>query len=213
MKVLVATLKRSKPVIYQTLPQAKHTMRYLFALLCLVAAVYAVPNVDPELSKNINTFPTVGEIFGPVNLTRDQGQWWGIDPNSHDIHLQSLTSPDQIFRDVKEMETYVHNSLTDDTAVVKINLNMLKGKYLEVLWSKVIAPRALKMICHCPNEMPFFCHHPGGQVKLTYSMVRLLDDNTVFPIVFHSHKVCPTGSQCYWISHPVELAVVDKSII
>ena len=199
-------------------------MRYLFALLCLVAAVYAAPNVDSELLKNINTFPTVGEIFGPVvptdclrrpgRITREGNQvWWELDINSLNIHLKTPLSPDQIFRDVKEMETYVHNSLTDDTAVVKINLNMLKGKYLEVLWSKVIAPRALKMICHCPNEMPFFCHHPGGQVKLTYSMVRLLDDNTVFPIVFHSHKVCPTGSQCYWISHPVELAVVDKSII
>ena len=210
MKVLVATLKRSKPVIYQTLPQAKHTMRYLFALLCLVAAVYAVPNVDPELS---NTFPTVGEIFGPVNLTRDQGQWWGIDHNSHDIHLQSLTSPDQIFRDVKEMETYVHNSLTDDTAVVKIDLNMLKGKYLEVLWSRMIVQSTLKMICHYPSEKPFFCHHPGRQVKLTYSMVRLLDDNTVFPVVFLNHKACLPWFWCYWISHPVELAVVDKSII
>ena len=199
-------------------------MRYLFALLCLVVAVYAAPNVDPELLKNVNTFPTVGEIFGPVvptdclrhpgRITREGNQiWWELDINSLNIHLKTPLSPDQIFRDVKEMETYVHNSLADDAVVIKIDLNMLKGKYLEVLWSKMIVPSALKMICHYPSEKPFFCHHPGRQVKLTYSMVRLLDDNTVFPVVFLNHKACLPWFWCYWISHPVELAVVDKSII
>ena len=41
------------------------------------------------------------------------------------------------------METYVRNSLTDDTAVVKIDSNKLSGRYLEVLWSKMIAQRDL----------------------------------------------------------------------
>ena len=43
-------------------------MRYLFALLCIVAAVYTAPNVRLKLSE-INLFPTVGEIFGPVVLS------------------------------------------------------------------------------------------------------------------------------------------------
>ena len=203
-------------------------MRYLFALLCLVAAVYAAPNVDPELLKIINSFPTVGEIFGPVflssspkyhgKITQEGNQKiWTIDIDSLDIHVKTPLSSDQIFNDVKEMETYIHNSLTDDTAVVKIDSNKLNGRYLEVLWSKVIAQKNLKMVCHYPREKPFFCHSPE-QLKLTYSMVRLVGDhNTVFPIVFLSHKACSTGrrtgSQCYWITHTVELAVVDKSII
>ena len=139
--------------------------------------------------------------------------WWAIDFNKINIHLKTPLSPDEIFNDVKEMETYVRNSLTDDTVVVKIGSNKLEGRYLEVLWSKAIAPRALKMICHYPSKKPFFCHTPG-QIKQTYSMVRLVGDhNTVFPIVFLSHKACPTGSPCYWVSHPAELAVVNKSII
>ena len=199
-------------------------MRYLFALLCLVAAVCAAPNADPELSKIINSFPTVGEIFGPVFLSSSpkypgkitqegNHKIWTIDIDSLDIHVKTLLSSDQIFDDVKEMETYVRNNLTDDTAVVKIDSNKLNGRYLEVLWSKVIAQKNLKMVCHYPREKPFFCHSPE-QLKLTYSMVRLVGDhNTVFPIVFLSHKACPKGTKCYWISHPVELAVVDKSII
>ena len=224
MKVLLASLKKSKPVGYQTLPSPKNLMRHLFALLCLVAAVYAASNADPELSKNINSFPTVGEIFGPLVFssspvypgtmtTVGNQKIWAIDINSLNIHLKILLSPDQIFNDAKEMETYVHNSLTDDTAVIKVDPYKLNGRYLEVLWSKVIVPRAFKMICHYPREKPFFCHTPE-QIKLTYSMVRLVGDhNTVFPIVFLSHKACPKGTKCYWISHPVELAVVDKSII
>ena len=217
--VKVPLHSRSQSQLYQTLPKAKHTMRYLFALLCLAAAVYAAPNVDPELS-----FPTVGEIFGPLvfssspkyagRLTQEGNQLlWTIDINSLNIHLKTPISPDQMFRDAKEMETHVRNSLTEDTAVIKVDPYKLNGRYLEVLWSKVVAPRALKMICHYSREEHFLCHTPE-QIKLTYSMVRLVGDhNTVFPITFLSHKACPTGSQCYWISHPVELAVVDKSII
>ena len=201
------------------MPQAKHTMRYLFALLCLAAAVYAAPNADIELS-----FPTVGEIFGPLVFssspkyqwtTKKEGDqlFWPIDIDSLNIHIKNLISPDQTFNDAEEMETYVHNSLTDDTAVIKVNSYKLNGRYVEVLWSKVIAQRDLKMVCHYLREKPFFCHTPE-QIKLIYSMVRLVGDhNTVFPMTFLSHKACPTRSQCYWISHPVELAVVDKSTI
>ena len=202
-------------------------MRYLFALLCIVAAVYAAPNVRLKLSE-INPFPTVGKIFGPVvlssspkfpgGLTQIGTQYYyEIDIKGTNSLPKSLVLPNQIFNDVKEMRTYVDNSLTDDTAVVEIGPYKLNGRHLEVLRSKAIPPRDLKITCHYPsNRSPPICKdltYSDHPIKLTYSMVRLLDDNTVFPVMFISHKVCPEESFCFWYTHPAEIAVVDKSII
>ena len=193
-------------------------MRCLLALLCLAAAVYAAPKLHQNLQSYPKLLPTVGEIFGPVvtaisvsdtgRLRKDGTVFlWHADADNH---------LEEFFKTVKEMETYIKNSLTNETVVIKIDPYALNGKYLEVLWSKAITPNALKMICHYPSNNPPFCHlklNSGHNMKQTYSMARLLDDNTVFPVVFFSHKVCTTGSSCYWVSHPTEIAVVDKSII
>ena len=192
-------------------------MRYLFVLLCLVAAVYAAPKHSLRLPR---VLPMVGDVFGPVvtanspedperlKLHENQLTWF-LDIDNGD-HLSGKVLKD--FKTVQEMESYIRNGMNNETVVIKIDPNRLYGKYLEVLWSKAITNNALKMICHYPGKNPSFCHLPG-QIKQTYSMVRLLDDNTVFPAVFLSHKACPTGLQCYWVSHPIAVAVVDKSII
>ena len=199
-------------------------MKCLLALLCLVVAAYAAPKLHQNLQSYPKVLPTVGEIFGPVvtatsvsdtgRLRKDGNVFrWCVDA---DDHLEDLVLADQVFETVKEMETYMKNSLTNETVVIKIDPYALNGKYLEVLWSKAITPNALKMICHYPGNNPPFCHlilNSGHIIKQTYSMVRLLDENTVFPVVFLSHMACTTGSSCYWVSHPTEIAVVDKSII
>ena len=199
-------------------------MRYLFALLCLVAAVYAA---RPQQTKYQNTLPTVGEIFGPVitaisikdpcAVKKIDGQnLWTINIDG-DTELKGLLSPDQIFKDVKEMKTYVKNHLTDDTVVIEIDPYKLDEKYLEVLWSKAVPLHTVKFICHYPStKNPPVCKnlkYADHALKLTYSMVRLLDDSTVFPIVFLSHKACRKNMPCYWLSHPIEIALLDKSII
>ena len=200
-------------------------MKCLFALLCLVAAVYAA---RPQQTKSLNTLPTVGEIFGPAitaisikypcTVKKEDGQnLWTINVDG-DTELKVLLSPDQIFKDVKEMKTYVKNHLTDDTVVIETDPYKLNEKYLEVLWSKAVPLHALKFICHYPStKNPSVCKnlkYTDHALKLTYSMVRLVGDhNTVFPIVFLSHKACRKNMPCFWFSHPTEIAVLDKSII
>ena len=183
-------------------------MRYLLVLLCLVMAVYAVPK-QHFVTKGL---PTVGTVFGPAMTA--MSYVWKAKINPHTT-LEDLVTTNKFSDTVEGMITRMQDSVTDKTVVIKIDPNKVNGKYLEVLQSKAIAPDAIKMVCHYPGELPAVCHkvESSGRyiVKLTYSMVRLLDDSTVFPVVFISHKVCP--DKCYWITHPAEIAVVDKSII
>ena len=187
-------------------------MRYLFALLCLVAAVYAAPQQHPSFPKGL---PIVGERFGPI-MTATAAQYpWALKIDA-DTQIKDLVSDDQLFDKVQEMEAYMQSRVSNEMAVIKTDPYRLNGKYLEVLKSKAIAPNDLKLICHYPGTMPALCQDIAKTdhiVKLTYSMVKLQGDNTVFPVVFISHKACPNESSCFWMSHPAEIAVVDKSII
>ena len=192
--------------------------------MCLAVAANAAPNLPPGLPKFLKALPTVGEIYGPA-VTVNAPDHWSMKDNVLYITVDPtteitmpITPGDQFFTEVKEMKSYVRNSLTDELAVIEIDPYELNGKYLEVLWSKAVPSHASKLICHYPSNTTHpFCKNlkvSNLGLKLTYSMVRLVGDhNTVFPIVFVSHKGCIKDMPCFWFSHPTEIAVLDKSII
>ena len=100
-------------------------MRYLFALLCLVAAVYAAPKHRLCLPR---VLPTVGDVFGPVvtanppeDLERHENQLtWLLDIDNGD-HLSGKVLKD--FKTVQEMESYIRNYMNNETVVIKIDPN------------------------------------------------------------------------------------------
>lgn len=107
----------------------------------------------------------------------------------------------------------MQSKVTNSTAVLKLNPLALEGKYVEVLSSKEISPDSVKLICHTHKVDAPYCHHATDLDKLQYSMVRLTDDGTVFPVIFFSHKMCKEDSSCYWDTHVNELVIIDKSIV
>ena len=191
--------------------------------MCLAVAANAAPNLPRGLPKFLKALPTVGEIYGQA-ATVNAPDHWSVKDNVLYITVDPtteitmpITPGDQFFTEVKEMKSYIRNSLRDKLAVIEIDPYGLNGKYLEVLRSKAVPSNASKLICHYPSHnTPPFCKNlkvSNLGLKMTYSMVRLLDDNTVFPIMFISHKACLKDKPCFWFSHPTEIVVVDKSII
>ena len=204
---LIAGVRPIKPL---------HKMKTLLVLSIVAlstVSVWAAPQKSVEI-------PAVGDVFGPMVIEFMDGLLWRV--NDHylwritpDDVLVDVISADKVFDDKEEMYKYALNHPIINSVAVRIDSNELEGKYVEILSMKRLSGDDVHMVCHDYPGAQNFCHddnNSGHESKYAYAVVKRMDDNTIFPVVFFSHKVCNKVT-CYWVTHLSPIAVISKSAI
>ena len=183
------------------------------SVIALATAVYGGPVL--KASRGI---PSVGDTWGPaivhaatVNIT-ENGSFYVVSFNDH---IKDFINPSEIFQSKRDTYSYLQSKVTSDSVIVKLDPAALEGKYLEVITSKVISPKAIKLVCHSYKVDPAFCHtmlHTAHKSKMMYSIVKDVEDGNVYPVVFFSHQGCDKN-KCIWFTHINEVVVLDKTVV
>ena len=204
--MLTSVLIISKTLATLSITQSQSTVamgRLLVPLSLLVLATAAVYGIPAK-----STIPSVGSVWGPILSNVEIRDSKGNIVQDDEVLL---------FFDPMEMYQYAQSVVTNDSVVLSTDLAALEGKYVEVLSSKIISPDAIKLVCHNDKQSSSMCHGKWPYLpfdtfksKVIYSMVKNMDDGTIFPLLFISHQSC---EQCSWVTHINELTVLEKSII
>ena len=188
------------------------TLLVLAVVALSAMSVWAAPHKSVKI-------PSVGDVFGPIEksgpgtLTKVGKRFlWSVAP---DDQLVDVISAQEVFQTKQEALEYVRERLNENSAVVQVNLDELEGSYVEVLNIKPLTTDEIQFVCHVYAKN-IFCHdftNNGHVNKYAYAMVRRMDDhNTVFPVVFFSHKAC-NKKTCFWVTHLSTLSILNKRFI
>lgn len=188
------------------------TLLVLAVVALSAMSVWAAPHKSVKI-------PSVGDVFGPIEksapgiLTKVGKRYlWSV---ARDDQLVDVISAQEVFQTKQEVLEYVRERLNENSAVIQVNLDELEGSYVEVLNIKPLTVDEVQLVCHY-YATHSFCHdftNNGHLNRYAFAMVRRMDDhNTVFPVVFFSHKAC-NKKTCFWVTHLSTISIISKRFI